>query len=220
MGKISTACPFAPPGIHRCVTLRISGHLLGTVPFQGYRRPCFHRVGKGMSLDQIPYQVHFHIDRSLRSETVRQGTVTTYKGNFSRFSWIINYYCSASHFCFGCIPFIQSCLHHSSCPSLSHLSCGSSTRLSAPALGGTSSSTSPLPLAPTPGLVFATLCFSLLRLCIGVTDLVVRRTRIQRAILFLHTETHTISFATTCQSSWPDYRSCAQSSSSKEVGAF
>lgn len=187
-----------------------------------------------MSLDQIPYQVHFHIDRSLRSETVRQGTVTTYKGNFSRFSWIINYYCSASHFCFGCIPFSQSCLrsfctvvpsysfhsYHSSCPSLSHLSCGSSTRLSAPALGGTSSSTSPLPLAPTPGLVFATLCFSLLRLCIGVTDLVVRRTRIQRAILFLHTETHTISFAKTCQSSWPDYRSCAQSSSSKEVGAF
>lgn len=115
MGKISTACPFAPPGIHRCVTLRISGHLLGTVPFQGYRRPCFHRVGKGMSLDQIPYQVHFHIDRSLRSETVRQGTVTTYKGNFSRFSWIINYYCSASHFCFGCIPFIQSCLRSLHC---------------------------------------------------------------------------------------------------------
>lgn len=85
------------------------------VPFQGYRRPCFHRVGKGMSLHQIPYQVHFHIDRSLRSETVRQGTVTTYKGNFSGFPWIINYYCSASHFCFGCIPFSQSCLRSSHC---------------------------------------------------------------------------------------------------------
>lgn len=108
--------PHAPSPRLECTTVSHGGYQ-GTcwVPFQGYRRPCFHRVGKGMSLHQIPYQVHFHIDRSLRSETVRQGTVTTYKGNFSRFSWIINYYCSASHFCFGCIPFSQSCLRSSHC---------------------------------------------------------------------------------------------------------